>query len=151
MYTIGVDNGFSGAIAILREKNPVVLMDMPVLKVGKTKLELDENTIRDYFSRWQVKHVFIEKAQVMPKQGISSSGRYMMSYGIIRGICVGLRLPYTLIAPQTWKKAMLKDMPKGKEASIFRAKQLYPELDFPRKKDHGKADALLIALYGLNL
>ncbi len=41
-------------------------------------------------------------------------------------------------------------MQKGKEASIYRVKQLYPNMDFPGKKDHGKADDILIALYGLN-
>jgi crossover junction endodeoxyribonuclease RuvC len=91
--------------------------------------------------------VGIEKAQTMPNQGISSSGRYMASYGFLRGLCVGLSVEYQLIHPKTWKKELMHDMPKEKEASIMRVGQLYPDLVLGRKKDHGIADAILIAKY----
>ena len=42
---------------------------------------------------------------------------------------------------------MMHDMPKEKEASIMRVGQLYPDLVLGRKKDHGIADAILIAKY----
>ena len=117
---------------------------MPILKTPK--MELNEPQIRDILIGCA--HVFIEKCQSMPGQGISSIARYMTGYGIIRGICVGLGIPYTLVHPKTWKGVMMKDMPKEKDASILRALQLYPKIDLPRKKDHGKADALLLSLWG---
>lgn len=83
----------------------------------------------------------------MPNQGIVSSGRYMASYGFLRGLCVGNGIPYHLIQPQTWKKAMMPDMGKDKGASIQKVSQLYPELSLTRVKDHGIADAILIARY----
>mgnify|MGYP001282912585 CR=1 FL=1 len=145
----GIDPGFSGAICILDAKKRIILLeDMPILKVGQ-KDELNEPQIKKYLSECSDLSVLIEKAQTMPGQGISSSGRYMASYGLIRGICVGMSLQYSLIHPKTWKKLMMNDMPKEKEASIQKVGQLYPDLVLTRKKDHGKSDALLIALYHL--
>lgn len=148
MFTVGIDPGFSGAIAILDTDRKIIsAADMPILGEGK-KRQLDEVEIRNILDQG-ISHVFIEKSQTMPGQGVASSGRYMCSYGIIRGICVGMGLPYTLVHPKTWKKEMMRDMGKEKEASVIRVKQLYPDIDMPRKKDHGPCDAILIARYGM--
>lgn len=153
---IGIDPGNAGAIAVININN-ISLFDMPVLKTqgsGKTpkgnpKIHtvLDEQEIRNILIEARPEHVFIEKSQSMKKQGVTSMFNYGASYGIIRGICVGLQIPYTLIHPATWKRALMKDMDKGKNASIMRAKQLYPKADI-EKKD-GRAEALLILHYGM--
>lgn len=152
MIVAGIDPGFSGAICVLdREKtSPLFLGDMPVLQVGD-KRELDAGRVKTILQTYPPEHVYIEKAQSMPGQGVSSTGRYMASWGMIVGVCVGLGIKYTLVPPQTWKKAMMQGMAKEKDASIARAKQLYPGVEFLRKKDHGLAEALLIAEYGLSL
>ena len=145
MNYCGIDVGFSGAIAILGWDGDVLQTnEMPIIQVGK-KRELNEPNIKCILDSFQPLIVGIEKAQVMPGQGISSSGRYMCSYGFLRGVCVGLGLEHQLIHPRTWKKAMMPDMPKEKEASIMRVGQLYPDVVLERKKDHGIADAILIA------
>ena len=145
MNYCGIDVGFSGAIAILGWDGDVLQTnEMPIIQVGK-KRELNEPNIKFILDSFQPLIVGIEKAQVMPGQGISSSGRYMCSYGFLRGVCVGLGLEYHLIHPRTRKKAMMPDMPKEKEASIMRVGQLYPDVVLERKKDHGIADAILIA------
>jgi len=145
MNYCGIDVGFSGAIAILGWDGDVLQTnEMPIIQVGK-KRELNEPNIKFILEGFKPLVVGIEKAQVMPGQGISSSGRYMGSYGFLRGVCVGLGLEYQLIHPRTWKKAMMPDMPKEKEASIMRVGQLYPDVVLERKKDHGIADAILIA------
>jgi len=146
---IGIDVGFSGAIAIInaKDKSIIELMDMPIITTSAT--ELNENVIKEILSDKDVKHVFIEKAQTMPQNGVVASFRYGAGYGVIRGICVGLGVPYSLCHPSTWKKKMMKDMPKEKYSSILRVCQLYPGLVMPRKKDHNKAEALLVGLYGL--
>ncbi len=157
MYVAGCDTGTSGAIAILDGSGRLVeVYDMPTLRTGKGT-ELDGPMIRAIFSK--VDHVVLEKAQAMPaervkdgkvvKQGISSTAHYMKGAGILEGICIGLSLPYTLVAPVSWKSKLMKDMPKEKEASIIRVRQLFPGVTLPRKKDHGKADAILIGLYGI--
>lgn len=149
MQIMGIDPGFSGALAVLDDDlNLEFVMDMPIIMVGK-KRELDESKLSTIFSRWRLRPmtIGIEKSQTMPNQGIVSSGRYMASYGFLRGLCVGNGLPYHLIRPQSWKKAMMPDMGKDKGASIQKATQLYPELRLTRVKDHGIADAILIARY----
>ncbi len=157
MIIAGVDNGFSGAICKMDVTNSkhwfkysseplysIEAFDMPIIKNQKN--EIDEQALVAMLK--ECDHVFIEKAQVMPKQGISSSGRYMMSYGIVRGICSALGIPYTLVTPQRWKKDILADMPKEKGASIIMVKRLFPSIDMSRKKDHGRAEAVLIAEWG---
>ena len=149
MYIMGIDPGFSGAIAVIDPDLKVdSVMDMPIIKVGK-KRELDEARLADLFKMWQGKSITVglEKSQTMPNQGIVSSGRYMASYGFLRGLCVGNGIPYHLIQPQSWKKAMMPDMGKEKGASIQKVSQLHPELTLTRVKDHGIADAVLIARY----
>jgi len=49
-------------------------------------------------------------------------------------------------APQIWKKAF--SLGKDKEQTRLRAQQLFPGTALRRKKDHGRAEALLLALYG---
>ncbi len=151
MIVAGIDVGFSGAICIMGDSpanHIVYLSDMPIIKVGK-KNEFDDVAFRDILEEHEVEQVWIEKAQAMPGQGIVSTGRYLEQYGRMRGICVGLRIPYQLVHPKTWKGKMLRDMPKEKGASIVKVKQLYPDLELPFKKDHGKCDAVLICLYGM--
>lgn len=151
MMYLGIDPGFSGALAVLDENLEVIhYQDMPIIEVAK-KRELDEPELRDILRRFSPYYinltVGIEKSQTMPNQGIVSSGRYMASYGFLRGLCVGMGLPYILIRPPTWKKAMLADMPKEKGSSIQKVGQIYPNIKFTRKKDHGICDAILIARY----
>ena len=152
MNYIGIDPGFTGAIAVLDDKAQIIeLYDIPTISVGKAKKELDGPEIAKILANAELYskcHVFIEKCQSMPGQGIASTGRYMAGYGRLIGICEGLSLPYTLVRSPVWKKEMMPDMPKDKGQSIVRVKQLYPDIDLPRKKDHGLADACLIARYG---
>lgn len=175
MIIAGIDNGVkNGAIAIVNTDTLKVNtihfnLVVPCLEFiphteGK---EIVENMLRSKFICYGVENVFIEKAQVFPGQGVVSSGRYMQSYGTIRGLCTGMNLPYHLIAPQRWKKEMipadLKRMKKLKEMttqelkewkikekfnSILAAKRIFPDLNLPLVKDHNRAEALLIALYG---
>ena len=150
MY-LGIDPGFSGALAVL-DKNLQVIhyQDMPIIEVAN-KRELNEPELHSILSRFSPKYenlvVGIEKSQTMPNQGIVSSGRYMASYGFLRGLCVGMGLPYYLIRPPSWKKLMLADMPKEKGSSIQKVNQIYPDIKLTRKKDHGISDAILIARY----
>lgn len=155
---VGIDPGNAGAIAFFYDNGEACrVVDMPILKMegkGKTKkgnlkvhTVIDEHLLRERLNSG-VKHAFIEKAQSMPGQGAPATFNYAASYGIIRGICVGLQIPYSLVHPATWRKGLMKDMDKGKGASIIRAKQLYPNIEIGKKD--GRAEALLIGCYGIN-
>lgn len=176
---IGIDIGFSGAIAVLDAATGscLALHKMPTVtttKKAQRRVKIKENGVGVVKNKHKVKsseeidetafreilkpyignaHVYFEKAQVMPKQGISSSGRYMMSFGFVRGVCIGLGIPYTLVHPVVWKKKILMHMAKDKGGSLVRAKQLFPNTvlrasSLCKKDDHNMAEALLIAEYG---
>jgi len=118
--------------------------------------------------------VFIEKARAMPikfkikdtqsgKEVVRSQGATsLFSYGggyfawMMACVCHGVygkaKIPYTLVIPQRWKKIMLRDMPKDKNSSIMRAKQLHPGINLipenGKVENEGLAEAYLIARYG---
>ena len=98
-------------------------------------------------------HAYIERAQAMPKQGVTSMFNYGKGFGLWLGLLIGIGIPYTLVSPIRWKKVMLPDMAKDKGASLLRAKQLFPQCSAQLQlvKDHNKAEALLIAAYGQQL
>lgn len=146
-YYAGIDPGFTGAIAIIDGNQRLVeVHDMPVHGI-KSKPEIDCNKVIFILRVYSLSHIAIEKAQAMPKQGCVSMFRYGKVAGLLEGIITTLNIPYTLITPQAWKKRMMQGMDKGKGASIVRAEQLF-DFHSTRKKDHGKADAILLAEYG---
>lgn len=156
MNIIGIDPGKSGAICVLFIDLGILetqaFSQCPTIKVGK-KTEYDFVKINNLIKNNSAK-VYIEKAQAMPKQGIVSMFSYGSGYGAWIMACVANGIPYEIVAPQTWKKAMLKDMPKSKGASIIKAKQLCPSINLVppggKKDNHNFAEAYLIARYGLS-
>ena len=168
---VGCDPGFSGAFCFMAD-NEIRVVSMPILKAPKaildeaaikSILQLDEEAIKSILQddgtlenairrarQGQIAHFFIERAIVMPGQGIVSSGRFMEQYGFLKGLCVGLGIPYTVISSVRWKKVLMDGMPKEKDAALVRVAQLYPGLRLtgPKVSRIGQADAVLIAHYG---
>lgn len=151
MITIfcGIDPGLGGALAFLDvESGNVSVEDCPVIDG-----EIDTHEIVEIFKDVLLKEkeifVTIEKSQPMPKQGVSSVFKYGKGYGEYRGILASLGIPFVETSPQSWKKAFGL-LHCEKEKSILKAKELFPCLanEFKKKKDHGRAEALLLALYG---
>jgi crossover junction endodeoxyribonuclease RuvC len=71
--------------------------------------------------------------------------RFAEACGGIYGLLVGLGLPVTFIRPQQWQKGGAAD------ATRQRAVQLFPDAAalLTRQNDCQRADALLIAAYGI--
>lgn len=155
-YFIGIDPGLSGAVAIIKEDGTAAVIDTPTTQVksGKKNKNLYvESLMADIFREYAGTNVTVslEKAQSMPKQGVASTFSTGEGYGLWRGILAALQIPYTIVTPQKWKKAMMSGMGKEKSASCYRAQQLFPSVELfgPEggAKD-GRGDALLIAEYG---
>jgi len=153
MIYIGIDPGLNGAIAVIDPDGKLHLEDTPVLLPDpkKGKREYDEAGMRRCLASWFVideAKAVIEKQQAFPGQGVSSTFRTGMGYGIWRGLLAGLQIPYEIVGPRTWKKEMLKDMDQSSKASsLLKAKQLFPTADITLKKHDGRAEALLMAEY----
>jgi crossover junction endodeoxyribonuclease RuvC len=94
--------------------------------------------------------VYVEKVSAMPGQGVTSMFSFGRNFGQWEGAVAALGCEIHYVTPQRWKKVMLADAPKGKEASRMKALQLFPYLaaELKRKKDNGRAEALLIGEYG---
>ena len=151
MY-IGIDPGLSGAIAKVSGED-IEVWDMPTLEVRKKRF-LNATLLAELLSSIkygrtpQKCEVLLERVSARPGQGVTSMFSFGTSSGIIQGIIATLGIPLTFVTPQEWRKKM--GVPKGKDGSRQRVLELRPDLasKFSRKKDHGRADAVLLALYG---
>lgn len=149
---IGIDPGNTGAIALLNEHYELVsVWDMPLMANGK-KQQVNASELAKILeypgaTRSGDLEAIVEKVGAMPGQGVSSMFNFGMGFGVIQGVLAARRIPYRLVAPPKWKKAAGLT---GKDKDMARtlAQQLYPEAPLGRKKDIGRADAILIARYG---
>ena len=85
----------------------------------------------------------------MPGQGVSGMFSLGDSFGVVRALAEAYRAPRVqYISPAVWKKA-LGLLKQEKAASLALARRLYPTARpmLYRKKDEGRAEALLIAHY----
>jgi len=145
---VGIDPGQSGGIAYIHESGAASFAyPMPV--AGK---EIDGHTIAALLREWQPSVVYVEKVHSMPKQGVASTFKFGMGYGVIIGICDALGLPYRLVTPQAWKRQVLAGTTKDKDAAISFVRRAYPHVNLTpgakRKPHDGMADALCIAEFG---
>ena len=159
MIYIGIDPGLGGAVGVVFDamKDPVVY-HTPTMVISGVKDKRVYNTaamalLLKPFSTIDNVLVVLESVHSMPKQGVASSFSFGQGLGMWQGIIAALGLPLEMPSPQRWKKEMLADQGKDKDASRFKAIHLFPSLasQLSRKKDDGRAEALLLAEYGRRL
>lgn len=149
---IGFDPGLTGGIAILTDTDAVV-HDMPVSgKVsGKAGNEVNAHALAEIVrgALGEKTIAFVEKVSSMPGQGVASTYAFGEGAGVIRGVLGALGVQMEYVTPQRWKKAAgLIGTDKDQARTL--AIRSFPSLadSLKRKKDIGRADALLIAKYG---
>ena len=144
MITAGFDPGASGAMAIFDENHPLYVFDMPVVE-GHIDPQALVLTLRNHNPQFAI----VEQVHAMPKQGVSSTFKFGRAYGTLIGVLGAEGIETHFVSPQRWKKEMGLSG-KDKDAARQLAIERYPELTdrLHRKKDHGRADALLIGEYG---
>jgi crossover junction endodeoxyribonuclease RuvC len=149
---LGVDPGIHGGLAIVAiyangaAPQLIDAIDIPTIGTA-AKERVDVQAIRDWIERHKPHHAFVERAQAMPKQGASSGFKYGRAVGAIEAVIALCAIPLTIVEPATWKK--YHHLRGGdKEAGRQRMLQLVPTAHalLARKKDHGRAEAALIAL-----
>ncbi len=138
---VGIDSGKSGAIALISSEGEVMVMDYPG----------DVTLAADLLRGWKIEHdirlVALEAVHSLPKQGVKSTFSLGRNFGAWEGILAAFGIPHVLVSPREWQKGMVKpsDGPDSKTRSLAVARRLFPDVDLGHKKDHGKADALLLA------
>lgn len=159
-WFLGIDPDVSGAVALLKMHDSVCsaqVFDSPhvQLLVGKrTRRRLNANSIVQLIRSFDAPAgttAYIEQSIPFPqdgKQGWWSGG---FGYGLWIGILVSSGFTVVPVPSFTWKaKFELSGSKNAKDDSRKLASTLFPSLSslLTRKKDHGRAEALLIAAYG---
>jgi hypothetical protein len=141
----GFDPGVSGAHAYYFPSVPdrVAVEDMPVV-AG----EIDCATLARRIAQMGPAFAIVERASARPGQGVSSTFKFGQAYGAALGILAALEIPVRLVAPSVWKRHFKLDSDKEKSRSLaLRTFSKTPQ-HFARRRDHSRAEAALLALYG---
>jgi crossover junction endodeoxyribonuclease RuvC len=141
---LGLDPGASGAVAFYFPDVPtkISVYDIP-LAAG----EIDCAAFADLITQYQPDLAVVERVGAMPKQGVSSTFKFGVAYGMARGVIAAAKVPVHLITPAFWKKHFRLNAEKEQARAL--AIRLFPSNDsFRRKMDHGRAEAALIAKFG---
>ena len=149
MVIIGIDPGVTGAIAFINDPGASLVQDMPIMAADKKGKRNQINAAELYNMLGAAPGnavVYLEKTHAMPKNGAIASYSQGDSNGCIRAVCACLGLRVERVTPQAWKKHY--GFSSDKEVVRAKAIELFPEASLSRKKDHNRAEALLIAEYG---
>jgi len=149
---IGIDVGLSGAIAMMQGETLTGIVDMPTVTLtrnGAAKRQISIPELVEIIKTFQPDEAYCERVFAMSGQGVTSVFSFGRSLGAIEGILGARLIKTTLVTPQIWQKAM--GVSGGKDGARARAMEVFPwNVDlFKRKKDDGRADAALIAAWGL--
>ena len=152
---LGIDPGISGAIAIISETGKQAVFDFEDEAVIQKLKDVD-------IQSWMIKATaLVELVHAHPKQGVKSTFAFGKNFGQWIGRLEALSIPFNFIDPRRWQNVMFGSTPKQymvrkgkkvmdtKSMSLTTARQMFPAMSarLMRKKDNGRADALLIAEY----
>jgi crossover junction endodeoxyribonuclease RuvC len=152
---LGVDPGIRGGLAVVSDGDDgrvilIAAIDIPVVGSG-AKERVDVAAVRLFVAQHAPALALIERAQAMPRQGASSGFKYGRAVGSLEAaIALSDDTPMQIVEPSAWKRHWR--LPgKDKERARQLALELFPAAHalLARKKDHGRAEAALLALYGL--
>lgn len=141
---LGVDPGISGALGFYYPSVPdkIGIEDMPA-----SGRDVHGATLARIVRRFDPQLAVVEQVSSRPGQGVASTFRFGRSYGTAIGVIAALEIPCVFVTPAKWKRHF--GLPSDKEAARAMAMRLWPaSTHFQRKKDHGRAEAALIARWG---
>lgn len=176
---IGIDPGITGALAAVASGGWHAVADIPIkaVTVGVSGnaiagRRIDGHALRGVIldferqaltagERWEGRiRIFCEAvhAREGDRNSMQSQGSLMRSLGSIEAVCDVLEAPAQLITPQSWQMfygLVGKSHEQRAHGALPEAVQLAARLHpacaamLSRVKDHNRAEALLIARYGL--
>lgn len=148
-FIAAIDPGMTGAVAFIvpGALDRVSVYDMPV--VGS---EVDTASLARLLREHGPAFTLVERVGPMPRDGAVQAFRFGAAYAAAKatvslsGVCLHLT------TPQVWKKHFrLQGGAEGKEQARALALRLFPgsAASFARKKDHGRAEAALLARFAI--
>lgn len=165
MRLLGIDPGATGALAFLTLGGPSGLrpealefVDLADLsrRVGRRSVLDPYAVAREVDARCgeddpPIDAAILEQGAVRPQNGRVGAAAFWLGLGTLRGIVAAHFIPLEVVSPASWKRALR--VPADKDAARLRASTLFPAFSglWARVKDHGRAEAALIALHGASL
>ena len=155
-YIIGIDPGFTGAVAVYNPtaREIVAVEDMPIKRssplIGQGKANIDVSALASLILGYgsQSSLCVVERVSAAPGQGVSSMFRFGEGFGMIQGIIAAAGVRALMPPPSVWKASM--NLSSDKDKSLYMVREKFPSnlSLFTRKKDNGRAEALLLSLFG---
>jgi crossover junction endodeoxyribonuclease RuvC len=145
----GIDPGLAGARAIVSEEDGFLLVDdLPVHRLvaaKRTRGELDLASLRRILVMNPIRHFVIERVSSRPGEDLLFNAQFRLQRRVLYGLITGLQLLVTRIPPIRWQRLVGVGPSLG--AARQRETQLYSDAaeHLTRKRDAGRADAILIA------
>lgn len=137
---IGVDPGRSSGCISIWMPSVNAVECYPLSKLTDREIWNVVSDLAEYGPVFAV----LEAVHAMPKQGISSTFKFGTSFGELKMALVAAEIPFELVSPQKWQKALSCQTKGQKNVSKNKAQQLWPDI----KITHATADSLLLAEYG---
>ena len=150
MIIVGVDPGFSGAIAHYCTKTKDLdVVDMPTILNSKGKVEIDVHSLLHLLEpEAKDRMAVIEQVASRPGQSSVATFRFGMGYSALIACVAANKTPMYFVTPSKWKKyfGLSSDKDTSRQLAIQRWPDHYEK--FKLKKHDGRAEAALICLYG---
>ena len=153
---IGIDPGLTGGIAVINNtgKEVIYIGDMPVLALapnstGRIERIVDAKSLFNIIVKYSPAVVVVEKVCSRPGEGHMGAFSFGKGYGIILAVTEVVEGVVRIdVTPTSWKKALKLNSDKlmSRELAISKFPKAVDMLG--RRKDEGRAEALLLALYG---
>lgn len=147
---LGIDPGLKGGLALLSERDGLLLEPMPTVG-GELDLAELARLLRDWAP--DIRIAYLERVHAMPKQGVSSMFTFGTAFGSVRAMLAAFQIPYELVLPRRWQiemHAAVKPSLDSKQKSQLAFKRLFPGVnalatDRSRVAHEGMVEAALIA------
>lgn len=141
MIILGIDPGKKGALALLDTTDRrVTAHDMPDTVPALHAFMVDLPPVA---------FAVLEQLHAGPKMGGTTIASMFEAYGALKGALMWRDIQTYTVRPHVWKPAL--NVPADKTAARRRASEFFPgDADqWTRVKDDGRAEAALIAWYGM--
>ena len=155
-YVCGIDTGVTGAMALI----DIVTGEYKVFDIpnytevinNKRKKSVDARMLYLLLQEYkdEINFIIVEKVHSSPQQGVASSFAFGQSYGTVQGCVASVPSDGMFVIPKVWKKHFGL-IGRDKSASLELARYYWGDEHLHLAKHHNRADALLIAQYGVEL
>jgi crossover junction endodeoxyribonuclease RuvC len=149
---LGIDPGSAtGALAVISIVDgsvPVLVDAADAFTVGVgSKQRIDPHAVAAWVRKYSPSLAGLERSQAFPRQGRSSAFSFGHACGMLQATIALCEIPLLIIEPSAWKK--FYKLSRDKEQSRQYALAMFPAAAhlLARRRDHGRAEAGLIAAY----